>query len=78
MKRRLKPLIHLPIGVKGVVKDIRGGRKSRSRLSDLGIIKDAKIKVVQNSNGPLIISLGDNKVALGFGMANKVMVEELN
>lgn len=78
MKRRLKPLIHLPIGVKGIVKDIRGGKKARSRLSDLGIIKDARVKVVQNSNGPLIISLADNKVALGFGMANKVMVEEQN
>ena len=78
MKRQLKPLIHLPIGVKGIVADIRGGKKSRSRLSDLGIIKNSKVKVVQNSNGPLIISLEDNKVALGFGMANKVMVEELN
>ncbi|HHY98210.1 MAG TPA: ferrous iron transport protein A [Firmicutes bacterium] len=71
------PLVFLPIGRGGVVKEIIGGPGLRKRLADLGFARGAVVRVIQSDRGPLIVALGDSRVALGYGMAQKVMVEEL-
>jgi len=73
---RILPLGFLPAGRKGLVKEIAGGRGLRKRLTDLGLTRGTVVRVVQNDRGPLIVSLGESRIALGFGMAQKVMVEE--
>jgi len=58
--------------------EIRGGRNLRKRLADLGLNVDTAFRVITNDNsgGPLILAVKeDARVAVGRGMAHKMMVE---
>jgi ferrous iron transport protein A len=72
------PLSFLPPGEKAKVEDITGGLTLRQRLTELGIIRGKHVEVIRNDNfGPLIITIGDNgdcRLAIGRGMAQKIMV----
>lgn len=71
------PLAFLPAGRRGVVKEVLGGFGFRRRLAEMGLVKGAVVRVIRNDRGPLIIALGEARLALGFGMAQKVIVQEL-
>lgn len=72
------PLGFLQAGRIGVVRDLAGGRGLRQRLVEMGLVSGARVKVIKNeTGGPLIISVGDGRLAVGRGMSLKIMVEEL-
>lgn len=54
---------------------ISGERGITQRLIELGLTPGTKIKVIQDSGGPLIINVRNSKIALGRGMAEKLIVE---
>lgn len=55
---------------------IRGGRRMRKRLAELGLNPGLTVRVVQRDGcGPLILAVKDSRLALGRGMAHKIMVE---
>ncbi len=68
------PLALLNSGGQGVVKKICGGESIAKRLYEMGFNTGAQIEVVKNDVGPLIVSLSGNKIALGRGLAQKIMV----
>jgi Fe2+ transport system protein FeoA len=74
------PLTFVPGGDTVVVSQIRGGKKIRSRLFDLGLNLNARIRVVKNDGqGPLIIAVKeDGRFALGKGMAHHIFVKDEN
>ena len=56
--------------------NIIGGRILRKRLADLGLNPGMNLRVVQvDPQGPMILAVKDSRIALGRGMAQKVMVE---
>ena len=61
----------------GIVVQIRGGHGMVNRLSALGIRPGKRITKVSSMlmRGPITIQLGNAQVAIGFGMANKIIVE---
>jgi ferrous iron transport protein A len=73
----LKPLTKLPKGSKVKVVDIVAGKGLRDRLLQMGLTPGAVVEVVENSSGPIILSVRGVTIALGRGMASKVLVEEL-
>jgi ferrous iron transport protein A len=71
------PLAMLPSGAAAKVVKINGCDKVRLRLSELGLVRDCGVTVLQNApHGPLIISVGGSRIAVGRGVALKVIVEE--
>lgn len=63
-------------GKKVKVKRIVNGRRLNKRLNDLGIYEGTDVKVVKNDNcGPIILKVLDSKLAIGRGMAHKIIVE---
>lgn len=70
-----KSLIQLNPGDNGKVEKIFAGGYATKRLYEMGFHTGAKIKVIKNDAGPVIVSLSGNKVALGRGLAQKVMVK---
>ena len=62
------------------VKEIRGGALLRRRLADLGLNVGTPVRIVRSDpSGQLIVALKeDSRLALGCGMAHKIMVEPLN
>ncbi len=74
MKRMLA---EIKIGEMGTISEIQGGEKLSKRLSTLGIVVGANIKKLsqQALRGPVIVGLGRSKIAIGFSLAKKIMVE---
>jgi ferrous iron transport protein A len=69
------PLGFLQTGRDAVVSDLAGGRSLRQRLTDMGVVRGTRVKVVKNDmGGPLIISIGEGRLAVGRGMALRIMV----
>lgn len=69
------PLTMLKVGESACVKEIVGGRTARAKLSNLGFVGGKKVKVFSENNGPLIVGLGENRIAIGRGMAHKIIVD---
>ena len=64
-------------GQSGKVVKIDGGAGLVSRLSSLGIRPGKKITKISSMlmRGPVTVQLGNTRLAIGFGMANKILVE---
>ncbi len=54
---------------------VKGGKNLIKRLIIMGLIEEVELQVVQREKGAgLIVARGGTRLALGLGMANKIMV----
>ena len=74
---KLVTLRQMRTGQSGIVLQIQGGHGLINRLSALGIRPGQRITKVGSTfmRGPVTIKVGNARVAIGFGMANKIIVE---
>ncbi|MEO0225366.1 MAG: FeoA family protein [candidate division WOR-3 bacterium] len=70
-------LTKMDSGSEGTVVEIYGGQGLKKKLEVLGIRPGVKITKVSSliMRGPVIIKVGNTRVALGFGMASRILVE---
>jgi len=68
------PLVMAAIGEQVRLESIKGGEKMLHRLTALGLTPGVELSVVQNAGGPLLLSVRGSRIALGRGMAQKMMV----
>jgi ferrous iron transport protein A len=71
-------LTQLEEGESGVVMNIQGGYGLRRRLESLGIRVGKKMTKVSSQlmRGPVTVRIDNSQVAIGFGMAKKILVEK--
>ena len=71
----LIPLAFLGEGEIGTVVEIRAGRGLTRRLLAMGVAPGMRIRVLKSSGpGPIMIEVGQTRIALGRGAAMKVIV----
>jgi len=78
VKAQIVTLASLKAGESGIVHDFRGGERLRKKLDSLGIRKGKNIKKVSDMvlRGPITIQINNSsRVAIGRGMAEKIMVK---
>lgn len=69
------PLARLGAGRTGTVDAVAGGRGARVRLLALGFVRGQVVRVIKNDGfGPVIVALGETRVAVGRGLAGKVQL----
>jgi ferrous iron transport protein A len=70
-------LTDMPAGKKGTIVTIYGGHGLIQKLNTLGLRIGKEIVKVSGQwmKGPVIIRSGNTEIAIGFGMAHKIMVE---
>ena len=69
------PLVMGKAGERVVIKEITGGRQARSRLSDMGLRVGDRIEIINNNGlGRLILGHDCSRLAVGRGIARKIMV----
>ncbi len=74
----LMPLSMLSIGEKAQLVDVYGGRGIRMRLASMGLNPGVEVQMVQNAMpGPVILGALETRLALGRGMAQKIMVRKI-
>ena len=70
------PLSTVPSEMEVTLIDIHGGRGMESRLYSMGLIPGVRMRILSNNGaGPLMVAVRDIRVALGQGIAFKMMVE---
>jgi len=64
-------------GQSGIVVQIQGGHGLINRLSSLGIRPGKKVTKFSSMfmRGPVTVQVGNAQLAIGFGMANRILVE---
>ena len=70
-------LARMQAGQKGKIIRISGGHGITGKLEALGIRDGQEIKKISEQwmRGPVLLQHGSTQLALGFGMASKVLVE---
>lgn len=76
-KNKIVNLAKLEVGQKGRVKKFTSGPGLTRRMEEMGIRVDKEIIKVSGMplRGPVVVQIGGTRIALGHGMAIKVMVE---
>lgn len=75
MKEEGVPLSTLKEGDAAYVHALTGGNAFVSRLASMGIAQATRLKVFRHGGGgPIIVQVGDGRVALGTGEADKILV----
>ena len=71
------PLTDMASGQAGVVVQVQGGRGMTRRLNAMGIYPGAYAikRSTQPLRGPVEIQVGWTTLAVGFGMARRILVE---
>jgi ferrous iron transport protein A len=64
-------------GQTGIVVQVQGGHGVVNRLSALGIIPGKRITKISSMlmRGPVIVEVDRTRVAIGFGMATRIVVQ---
>lgn len=70
-------LATLSAGLSGKVESIQAGSSATKRLYEMGFNTGAQVTMIKNDRGPIIVSLGGNKIALGRGLAEKMLVGQV-
>jgi ferrous iron transport protein A len=73
-------LTEMKSGQKGKVTEIHGGKGMAMKLEALGIRPSVVITKVSSQimRGPVIVEIGKTKVAIGFGMARRIIVRSFD
>lgn len=77
MHKNVVPLTNVATGREGKVVEFRGGRGMVHRLETRGIRLGHRIKKISDQimQGPVTIKVGHTTLAIGYGIASRVMVE---
>ncbi len=70
-------LIELKNFRKALVIDIVGGSMAKRKLENLGIRVGSIIVKKGPSLGPVVVNSGNTQIAIGRGLASKILVKEL-
>jgi len=74
----IRSLSELGEGGRARIREIRGGRNVTRRLLSLGLRIGTEVRVVQRRGGGVVVANEGNRVALGAGVADKLIVDLLN
>ncbi len=67
----------LPLGTWVRITAMRGGRDMARRLLGLGLRVGSEVEILHRRNGGVVVSTGENRIALGAGVAERVLAEPI-
>ena len=71
------PLNFVGIGKLAEINSVQGSESICKKIMEMGMSTGAIIKIMKNDSGPIIVKVGETRLVLGRGMAQKVMVREI-
>lgn len=75
-RKQLLPLTYASIGERVRIEEFDAGQAFAARLIEMGLQRGCEVKVLNNA-GAYILQIGEKRMAIGRGMANKIMVAPL-
>jgi len=78
-RKTVMPLVMASPSERVCIVGFRGGKGMERRLTSMGLNQGAEVEVIKSSGpGPLIVASRESRIALGFGMAKKVLVTTID
>ena len=75
-KHQGRPLTAIASGGKAKVVALLGGRGFQNRMVSMGLKVGCEIEVLhRGSRGPVLVAAGGTRLALGHGMAERILVQ---
>jgi Fur family ferric uptake transcriptional regulator len=72
----LMPLSHAQEGERGIIEEFMGGSGAQLRLATLGLRRGDHVEVITNNgHGQLVVAVNATRLAMGRGVAKKIMVQ---
>jgi ferrous iron transport protein A len=71
------PLMFVGQGVRARLVGINGSQRTAHRLAELGFIPGVEVSVVADSGSALMVAVGDTRMALGYQLAQALLVAVL-
>jgi ferrous iron transport protein A len=71
------PLVEMPLGSRVRIAALRGGREMGRRLLGLGLRVGSEVEILHRRGGGVVVSTGENRIALGAGVAERILAEPL-
>ncbi len=68
------PLSMAPAGQILQLETINAGKRLTHRLAELGLTPGVSLTIVQDAGGPLLIAVRGSRIAMGRGLAHKLLV----
>jgi ferrous iron transport protein A len=66
-------------GQRGRIFSLEGGSGFRTRLISMGLAEGTEVRVIRSSGaGPILVESGGARLALGRGMADRIIVDGLS
>ena len=75
MASKTLPLSMVSVGETVRLVKVRAGKRLVNRLTSMGLTPGVELSIVQDTGGPLTIAVRNTRVALGHGVAHKILVE---
>jgi Fe2+ transport system protein FeoA len=72
---RIMPLAMVSVGEHVRLVKVNAGEKLVCRLGSMGLTPGVEMRVLQDSGGPKTVCVRDSRIALGKGVAHKILVE---
>ncbi len=73
--RRHTTLDEVPPGTKARVVRLEAGTRALRRLAEMGLTPGTIVEVLTDYGGPILVRVRGSVIAIGRGMARKVIVE---
>ena len=70
------PVKNIAEGREGRVLRLLGCGNMARRLCEVGVYPGARIRVLRNQGGPVMLGVGDARFAVGRGIAEKILVSD--
>jgi Fur family ferric uptake transcriptional regulator len=72
----LMPLTYAQEGEHGIIEEFMGGAGAQLRLATLGLRRGDDVEVITNNGeGQLVVAVNDTRLAMGRGVATKIMIK---
>ena len=71
-------LSSVPVGRRVRISSIQGGRQLNRRLLALGLTIGSEVEILHHRSSGVVVARDGNRVALGMGVADKLVIEELD
>ena len=78
-RKNIMPLVLASSGEQVRIVGFRGGKEMERRLTSMGLNQGADVEVIKSSGpGALIVASRETRIALGYGMAKKILVTTID
>lgn len=73
-------LVEMKVNATGIIRQLGEGDQFQAKMNSLNLRIGKKVKKISNSmlKGPIVVEIDKSRVAIGFGMSQKVLVEVIH